>query len=227
MGRVMVKICGVARASSATAIDGLADYIGVVSSKRGRTPRSVPLDYLRVLEGEVKRSKLVAVLHGYPVGEAARVAASLNVDVVQYHAPLGVEELVLLVSAVEPGGARLAPVIEWTGRGWEPMDPCLYYRLAGRALGSPARLEYLLVDVAKSASTRGARIPLPEVGRLSTCIDRLAVAGGLGPGNVCEVASMGPRVIDVSRGVEEGAPGVKSLSLVVKLLEEARRCSPK
>jgi phosphoribosylanthranilate isomerase len=222
--QIMVKICGVATASSVYALDGLADYIGFVSSRLIASPRSLNLASIRALAGIVSRSRSVVVLHGYSVSEAVRAAYSLGVDVLQFHEPLSLEDLAGAVYALEAEGVKMAPLVEWKGGEWRPMDPCRYYQLAREILG-PNKLEYLIIDAAKGLKGEGPLIPINEIKRLTSCIDVLAVAGGITPGNVCSVASLGPRLVDVSRGVERGSPGVKALDLALEFIERARRCS--
>jgi len=224
LGSLKVKICGVASANTVYVLDGIADYLGFISSKVGASPRSVELTIIGVLAGAVNRSRAVAVLHGYTVEEAVRGVASLAVDVLQLHSPMRIEEVAAAATALEPMGVRIAPLVEWTGSHWDPMDPCEYYRALEGNVGR-GNLEYLIVDARKGDNVRVQGIPRTEIKRLTACIDRLAVAGGITPRNVCSVASLGPSIVDVSRGVERGIPGVKALDLAVELVSNARRCA--
>ena len=219
----MVKICGVASAGSAAALDGMPEYLGFVSSRLVESPRSLEPQALAALAGLARRSKRVAVLHGYSPREALALAPTLGVDVIQFHSPLPPEEAALLAGSLEPLGVALAPVVEWRGGRWEPMEPCSYLEALA---GEGARVEYLLLDAAKGLS---GGFPLREAARALPCAERrgvaLGVAGGLRPGGpVCEAARLGFHLVDVSRGVEE-APGVKDPLLSALLIEEARRCS--
>lgn len=217
-------MCGVASAESAAALDGLVDYLGFVSSRLVATPRSLEPSAIAGLARLVARSIRVAVLHGYTPREAVGLAASLGVDVLQFHLPLEPGKAARLASALEPYGVKLAPVVEFRGGHWLPMEPCSYLEaLAGE--GAPT-LEYLLLDAAKDSE---GGVPLEEASKAVPCASRLGVtlglAGGLAPGGpACRAARLGFHLIDVSRGVEE-APGRKSPLLAALLAWEARRCS--
>jgi len=219
----LVKICGVASAESVAALDGLADYLGFVASKTVKTGRTLEPAAIAALAAAASRSRRVAVLHGYTPREAASLAGALGVDVLQLHTPTPPGEAALLAGALEPYGVRLAPVVEWRGSGWAPMDPCSYMEEYS-ASGAPSP-EYILLDAAKGFK---GGIPLGEASGALPCAEAhgytLGVAGGLRPGGpACEAARLGFHLVDVSRGVEE-APGVKSPLLSALLIWEARRC---
>ena len=220
----LVKICGISSSESVALLDGMVDYLGFVSSKMITSLRTLEPAAVTALARIASRSRTVAVLHGYTVEEAAGLANTLEVDVVQFHGPLAPREAASLAGALEPVGTRLALVVEWSGDTWRPMNPCLYIEeLHGEGLMP----EYVLLDATKGLR---ARLPLAEAAKALPCAESrgiaLGAAGGLKPGGTaCEAARLGFHLIDVSRGVEE-APGRKDPLLAAEIAFEARRCKP-
>ena len=220
---VRVKVCGIVSPDTVKKVDGMVSYVGFVSSKRGASPRSLPLETISQLASHFSLSKTVAVLHGYRLDEIASAMTAPGIEVFQIHDPLDTDSIMLLSRAAESLGVKIAPVVEWRGFEWVPTDPCELYSSIRGSRG----IEYILVDLPKSGGVTGRAysIPLAELREAVECVEVLGIAGGITPGNVCAVAKLKPYLIDVSRGVEAGRPGFKDQGLILKLLYNARRCS--
>ncbi|WP_158298276.1 phosphoribosylanthranilate isomerase [Aeropyrum pernix] len=211
-----VKICGVKKLESALQLDGLVDYIGFVHSLLGG-PRSVPLEAARIMASQIEKSKTVLVVHGSSPSYAA--AAADGFDVLQYHEPLLPSSAASLQATLDPLGVTLAVVVEYTGSAWKPQEPCGYINELNKEGVEP---EYILLDTTKGLRDR---IPLNEAAKASRCSHRVGLAGGLTPRDACKAVETGVSLIDVSRGVETGVPGVKDPLLSAELIMGAKRCS--
>lgn len=219
---VKIKVCGVASGRSLEELDGLVDYIGFVSSRAISSGRTLPIEAIHSLASRVSRSRSVAVLHEYSPREIVSAAQGLSVDIIQIHKPLSPSKALPLALALEPFGVRLAVLVERRVDGWSPEHPCSYLNRL-HSLGIMDRIEYVLMDLPKNGSKPATIVSTIE-SSVKQCIGRLGIAGGITPETSCMAASFNPLLIDVSRGVEV-RPGVKSVSKVVELIHNARRCS--
>ncbi len=205
---VKVKICGVKDTSSIDLLDGVVDYIGMVSSRRGG-PRSVSPMEADMLASTISRSTPVLVMHGYSVEEVLEASSRLGyIRTLQLHPTPPPEALEGLIPALESLGFTTAPATLWNG-SWTPLDPCTLQGM---------RVEYVLADRVKG----GPPLP-PRVARVvAECHPRMGIAGGLNPERICMLQAR-PYLVDASSWPEEG-PGVKDPWKVLKLVESVRRC---
>ncbi len=214
-----VKVCGVTRVEDVELLDGRVDYIGFITGVRA-SPRVLDAGKAADLASTVSRSTPVLVAYGLEPDETLEVVSKHGIfRVLQYHwfeKPSGLLRLSARLSEI---GVRLAPVIYYGVGGWSPLHPLFYTRVSRVS-------EYVLVDAPKSSTIRydhGLRVPLEAVREASRLLQRLGVAGGLTPENVCSVARLA-WLVDVSSGVEK-EPGVKDAEKVEKLLENLGACT--
>jgi phosphoribosylanthranilate isomerase len=181
---VLVKICGLTRASDAeAAIAAGADLLGFIF-RRG-TPRAVDPRGAPWI-GELAGAARVGVFMDAPLDEVRRVRALLGLEWVQLHG----EESETFLDALGERVIRRLPV---TG----PVDWAQVRRLASRCLP--------LFDPGAGDGVGWQWHVLAE--RPPGL--RFGLAGGLTPANVAEaVRVVRPALVDVSSGVES-APGVK------------------
>jgi len=224
-----VKVCGVKRHTDLEWLDGMVDYVGFILAPRGLTPRALTVTEARDMFAAVEKSVPVAVTAGMEVVDAVVAAEEAGAPVIQYHEPLTVEALNLLLAEAGLRDMAVAPVLLYDTRlkRWRGLSP-EELRMFLEDNPGDAIIEYVLVDAVKGSppeGPQGLRLPLGvyrEAVEALSCYT-VAAAGGVKPGNACLAASTGVGMIDVSSGVEE-APGAKSRVLVEKLLEELRKC---
>jgi len=213
-GRVRVKMCGMTRAADAViASEAGVDAVGVVVHAPGRS-RAVDIDTARsilsVVPAFVGR---VGVFVDAPIEVVVDLALKLQLTQVQLHGretPGYVNMLapISVIKAVTPGEAP-----DW---------------LASR----PANLAALLID----SPGGGHGMPndwdaVEAVLRDRMDLPMIVLAGGLTPDNVGEVvARFSPMVsllaVDVSSGVEDRAPGVKSAEKIREFMARVASAHP-
>lgn len=199
-----VKICGVCRPEDAAVIAAAgADYLGVIlapGGKRSRTAAEAAAIY-----AAAPGCGRVGVFVDADPAEVRATASRLGLDVVQLH-----------------GAETPAEVSALRGAGWQVWK-VIRPRSAVEFLDGVERYadlaDALLLDgwSAVAPGGTGASFPWAEVGAVRDQLPaghRLAVAGGLEPGNLAHaIAHLAPEIVDVSSGVES-AIGVKDPILV-------------
>lgn len=211
-GRPRAKICGVCTPKDAALVSAAgADYIGVILAPgRGR---SRTVEEAEAIYAAAPGCARVGVFVDPSPGEAAALAEHLALDVVQLH-----------------GSEPAATVAELRGAGWQVWK-ALRPRTGEEFLSGLERYarvaDALLLDGWSAASPGGTGTPFPwdEIakvrGELPAGI-RLAVAGGLHPGNIMEICErLAPDIVDVSSGVERSF-GMKDPELVRGFVAAAR-----
>lgn len=199
-----VKFCGLTREEDAIAAARLgARYVGVIFAGGPRllSPERAAA-VLRDVPATVRR---VGVFGSAEPEAVARVARSVQLDVVQLHA--------------DPSPADVAALRRhFGGEVWavaRTADASLPAGLA--ALFAEADAVVLDAKVPGALGGTGVRLPWARLaGALATAVAkggagaRLVLAGGLTAENVTDaVDALGPEVVDVSSGVESGTPGIK------------------
>lgn len=196
-----VKICGLSTVESArVALEVGADAIGVVMS--ARSPRHVSPDTARTIVDFASGSaETVLVVSDLPASEAAVMAESLGIDVLQLHGAYTREDF--------------ADALALFPRVWRATSLATNPDLGVGAWGEEA----ILLDSPRAGSgeswdwTAVARTP-PR--------GRWMLAGGLTPATVREaIATTEPWGVDVSSGVES-APGVKDAARIREFVAAAR-----
>ncbi|AET32561.1 phosphoribosylanthranilate isomerase [Pyrobaculum ferrireducens] len=206
---VLVKICGVTRPEDVYILDQLVDYIGFIVEPI--SPRSVSIDQLQSLREMVQRNKPVLVTASLSLKKAVEIAATFEIQVIQYHNTILPEDY----DYATERGLTLAPVVLYKpGINIKKIVESLLKR----------RYEYILIDADKKSQERyegGLKIPLAVLGEVAH-LDKVAIAGGITPENAHLVARLRPYMVDVASGVED-APGVKNMEKVRALLKALGR----
>ncbi|HSS78969.1 MAG TPA: phosphoribosylanthranilate isomerase [Thermoanaerobaculia bacterium] len=200
-----IKVCGITDPADALAAVELgADYLGLNFYRA--SPRYVEpgraLAIAQAVRGGSRRVPLVGVFVNAPPAEVESIAGSLGLDLLQFH---GDED---------PG--FVAP---FAGRAIK----------AFRGLPGPAELAAwdgvwgILIDAPHDSLYGGTGTAWDyESVASGPSIQRLFLAGGLGPDNARQAAeSVRPYAIDVCSRVES-RPGRKDLELLRRLFQEVR-----
>lgn len=199
---MFVKVCGLDTvANTRIAVDAGADAIGVVMSPR--SPRHVPPEGAAAIIAEVQgRATTVLVVREMPAVEAARMAETMGVDVLQLHGGRYAPEDFTDALTVHPRIWRATSLTEATD-------------VRVGAWGE----ERLLLDAPQAGS--GERWDLNALTARRPTGEWL-LAGGLSPANVADaITTAHPWGVDVSSGVES-APGVKDPALIQAFVAAAR-----
>jgi len=200
-GKTWVKVCGVTRVEDAkAAVRAGADAIGVNFVETSR--RYCDLDTARRIVAAVEADVIAfGVFANASREHVGKVLERTGIGGLQFHGGEADEEMVgwtvPVLRAVAVGDtATLRAALEAAG-GWRVLLD------SPRGGGSGIRFD---VELARGLD-------------LSSAI----VAGGLAPANVAEVvAQLKPWGVDVAGGVEDGVPGVKSISLMEEFVSNAR-----
>jgi len=198
---VYVKICGLSTVESArVALEAGADAIGVVMS--ARSPRHIGAETAREIVGVAAGSaETVLVVSDMPAAEAAALARSLGIDILQLH------------GAYSRGD--FADALAVIPRVWRATSLAKNPDLGVGAWGE----ESILLDSPRAGS--GESWDWSAVARTPPR-GRWMLAGGLTPETVREaIAATAPWGVDVSSGVES-APGVKDAALIRAFVAAAR-----
>ncbi|MCR5752786.1 MAG: phosphoribosylanthranilate isomerase [Kiritimatiellae bacterium] len=197
-----LKVCGITDAAFAVeAARRGVDYLGFIFAKG--SPRLVSAEKARAIAEAVRaaaprRPRFVGVFVGTPANEAANIASSAGLDVVQLH-----------------GGYDADDGRTVKARGFE-----VWRLLEGDADTGNAGEDAILVD-GRDGSRSGGTGRLADwsaVGRLKGAGRRVVLAGGISPANIRAAVATGADIIDVNSGIET-APGTKSAALLAALLE--------
>ena len=196
-----LKVCGVNDAAfAAGAARRGVDYLGLIFA--AKSPRHVSPDAAKAIRAaavgasEKAPPKFVGVFVDTPVGEIARIAESVPLDVVQVHGPYSDGDIEELRGAV-PGRLEI-------------------WRLLGDAPGSEDAVLLDGRDGAKTGGT-GRRADWSLVSGLKRRGLKVVLAGGLSAENIADAAETGADVLDVNSSLET-SPGVKSLPLLDDLI---------
>jgi phosphoribosylanthranilate isomerase len=196
--RPHVKICGVTRREDADAAIALgAEFIGL--NFYAASPRSIAIADAATLRRHIgDRARVVGIFVDHDTAEVTRVAATVGLDLLQFHGHEGPDDLA-------PHGARAIKVFR-VAKAWG-----FLFDTAQRE--DPAGGDHRRFGGTGTAWSWRTAGPLPN--------DRpVFVAGGVNPDNVAELlARLAPWGIDVSSGVES-APGRKDPALLQRLFEE-------
>jgi len=202
MNSTAIKVCGVTRLIDLQWLnDSGVKYIGfvfVAGSKRQVTPEKVA-EMLQQVDLNVST---VGIFMNQPMDWVAKVMAKTRLDIAQLH---GEETLANAASLPCPVVKRLHPT-QWLTAARE------HHSL-------PENFRHWLLDPGAGCGKTFAWNEEVLQGRsLSDCW----LAGGLNVNNVQKyVALLKPKVVDVSSGVENNLPGVKSQILVKKFISNA------
>ena len=197
-----LKVCGITDAAFAVmAARRGVDYLGFIFAKG--SPRHVSAEKARAIAEAVRAAvprspRFVGVFVGTPADEAADIASSAGLDVIQLHGGYDAED------------ARTVKA-----RGFE-----VWRLLEGSAETDYAGEDATLVD-GRDGSRSGGTGKLADwsaVGRLKDVGRRVVLAGGISPANIKAAVATGADIIDVNSGIET-APGTKSADLLAALLE--------
>jgi phosphoribosylanthranilate isomerase len=207
-----VKFCGLTRPQDAREAVRLgARYLGIIFAGG---PRLLdPARAQTVLADVPPGVERVGVFGAGSAESIARTARDAGVDIVQLHAD-PTPDLVRAVRA------------DFAGPVWAVI------RVAGDVIPAGAAALFSEADAvvldARSDEALGGTGRILPWSRLAIQLRtrrgsaRLAVAGGLNPGNVAEaIELLAPDIVDISSGVES-APGVKDHSLMSAFMEAAR-----
>jgi phosphoribosylanthranilate isomerase len=212
-----IKFCGLTRpVDAAHAVALGADYLGVVLAP---SPRQVTIAAARRLfDPSVTTTRRVGVFVAPALDDLRRAVDELALDAVQLHgvgpAPLedlrsalGAEVAVWGVAGVE--GATVDAAAVTLARA---CDVLLFdSRIAGHTGGSGRAFDW----TAARSTVDGLRGSA-----------RIALAGGLHPGNVAEaVLALSPDIVDVSSGIE-ASPGVKDPARMTAFAAAVRYLTP-
>lgn len=212
--RVAVKICGLVRPDDAAVAEAAgAAYLGTILAGG---PRLVSLEQAAAVLGPRRAGIQRAAVFGQQTdADIVRMAAALDLDIVQLHNAPSVERIAWLqretACTVWPvarvsGSSLPTDVDEWTAEaGALVLDALVVGQLGGTGVA---------LDWSGLADAVGAwreRHPAAT----------LVLAGGLNPRNVAAaVQLLSPTVVDVSSGVER-APGEKDATLVHHFVQAA------
>lgn len=191
--RTRVKICGITRVEDGlAAVAAGADAIGLVFY--AASPRAVSVDQAEAICSALP--PFVAVVGLFVDADAdqiARVLAQVPLTLLQFHGNETAEEC-----------ARFARPYMKAVRMRESTN-------LGAELSQYAQARALLLDTYKAGTPGGTGETFDWTRVPSQYADRIVLAGGLNPDNVCAaVTQVRPYAVDVSGGVES-APGIKDV----------------
>jgi phosphoribosylanthranilate isomerase len=231
-----VKICGVTTPedAAATAAAG-ADAIGL--NFVPGSPRCLAPAAARAVAAAVPTGVLtVGVFAGMPAHEIREICRTVGLGAVQLHGHLRAaghgSAQVPFDSPATCAGLGGLPVIravrlETAADGQDGFAAARDWLAAARHLGAPVTLA--LVDAGGAGvlppgqlGGTGARVDWEALAAATPLDVPLALAGGLGPGNVAEaIRATGVRAVDTASGVES-APGRKDPAAVRAFVAAAR-----
>lgn len=194
----MLKTCGITDLAFArTAAMAGIDYLGFIFSRR--SPRFVTpeqavdiIDYAR----RAASPGIVGVFTPRPVENILRVAADLNLDVVQLHGSFVSED----VAAVKASGREVWLLDDGGDPGATVADGILIDGMKGTLVGGTGeRSDWSRVPVVQAAGKKAI------------------LAGGLSAANIAAARATGAEVLDVNSSLET-SPGVKSAQRLAELL---------
>jgi phosphoribosylanthranilate isomerase len=217
--RVLVKVCGLTRRTDAELAASLgADFLGAILAGG---PRNVSVETAKDVLGPRRHTvRRVAVFATQSRTEIARIAAELDLDVVQLHGESSLADIQWLQTVVEGvvwpvvrvGGTSLPP--ETLERAQLTGSVLLDAKVVGQLGGTGVTLDWQALR--------------QEVANLRDRVPGLTVilAGGLNAQNLATARSvLNPDVVDVSSGVEV-SPGIKN-PIALEAFLNASRATPK
>lgn len=205
-----VKICGLTRAEDARAAYAAgAVYGGLIFATE--SPRK--LDVLQAISVRTAAPlRWVGVFTTHALADIACIARQLDLSAVQLHGAYSEDDLASLRRLLPETVAIWA--VRRVGADASTLDPTAFDTSADR----------ILLDTAGAAAGgNGQRFnwrALQVLGRETRA--RVALAGGLAPGNIIEAAAQGVSLLDVNSGVES-APGIKDAGKLQELFSALRR----
>lgn len=200
------KVCGLTDKASAVAADEEgAVYGGVIFAKN--SPRLVTIDQANEILDATQLVR-VGVFLDAPDDEIAETAASVRLDVVQFHGKVTADRVLRLIKACG-SGIQIWPAVGSTQFG---QIPELLAAGASR----------IVADSTTADGSGGTGRPidfslLPVENR-----QRIMLAGGMGINNVCEAVDLGVAGIDFNSSLET-APGKKSPERIRELFRHIRQ----
>lgn len=203
---VMIKICGITRATDAlAAADAGADFLGLIFAPGSR--RQVTLADAKVISQTVRKShprppRIVGVFRDAEPEAIETVRRVVELDVVQLHG----SEPPFMLDLINAPVIRSFPVSDSrpSTDGWESASWFLFDTASAQGGGSGRTFDWKLLGGDRPA------------------VNPILLAGGLTPENVGEaVAIVQPDGVDVASGVEV-APGIKDHDLIRRFISEAR-----
>lgn len=191
-----VKVCGITNADDAHMAAELgADYLGLIFA--AESPRAVNVATARAILSTLTRVLAVGVFVEQSLAEIERTAAELNLHAVQlYGRYRHLPRNVVSIRAVRVRDGRSLATLR-NGHGTYIL---LDFFHPGRSGGNGASFDWSL---------------------LPTRLDRVFLAGGIGPDNVRAAALRKPFALDVCSRVEK-RPGLKDPDKLRRLFEEIR-----
>lgn len=200
-----IKFCGMTRPEDAMLAAELgASHVGVIFAE---SPRRVTAGKAVEILSGCRGPRRVGVFGQLPVTEVARIAAEVELDVVQMHARFNRDDMLHLREIFDGEIWAVLPV-DVAGRGLgeetllvaDVVDALvLDTSVMGRVGGTGMSFDW----AAAAPAVKGAARQVPIV-----------LGGGLNPDNVARaIAELAPAIVDVSSGVER-APGVKDPGLM-------------
>lgn len=220
---VRVKICGLTTPHDAARAEALgAAYLGCILASG---PRRVELpEAQRVLGARRATIDRVAVFGPQSLEDTARIADTLDLDVVQLHGTLEREVTVTDIVTMRTLTHRtLWPVLRVHGDRLPPHATEL--ALAAGAIVLDAKVTGQLGGTGVTLAWTALRAELDGLRRAapSTVV---ILAGGLRPDNVATaIAALRPDVVDVSSGIER-APGIKDGDAMARFVDAASSTAP-
>jgi phosphoribosylanthranilate isomerase len=201
-----IKICGITNQEDALACEAAgAHALGFVFAKSPR--RITPREAQKISQTLSERVTRVGVFVDAPHGVVMRVADAVGLDLVQLH------------------GFESRAYAEGLGRPFLKAFRTRDRTVLARIRAFHAR--FFLLDAFAQDDAAGPRRVDMDIAALAWTLGRMALAGGLTPGNVGQaVQTLRPWAVDVSSGVESW-PGRKDMGKVREFISEVRRCSEK
>jgi phosphoribosylanthranilate isomerase len=200
----LIKICGITRPRDARlAADLGADLLGLNFVKE--SPRCLDVERALAVANEVRgQLKLVGVFVNQPAHEVERIAAAVDLDLLQFHGDEDSEY-------VRPFGRRAIKAFR-VGQDFSAEELTSYEGVWG----------YLFDALHPTLfGGTGRQWPYEAIAHLSTTRPVL-VAGGIGPETACDaLLRSGASGIDVCSGLESSL-GVKDPPMMRKLFSEIR-----
>ncbi|MBF0244595.1 MAG: phosphoribosylanthranilate isomerase [Planctomycetes bacterium] len=214
---MFVKICGLTRPQDARfAIERGASVIGMVT-RVPESPRNNNLENLKKIAAEVDCCRVALLYRNSTPEEIISDLRCLRPGIIHLcgNENTGFREIL----------RRFCPKVSiWQSLGY-PLDqePGEEWDLRLRELLSDLTVDQAVIDCSLGGKTGGTGNPLPFsslAGRLGSRAERVVLAGGISPENICElVAHISPLGIDASSGVES-APGIKDPARMGELIDQ-------
>ena len=220
MSAVLVKVCGITSPDDALAC--VAEGVDLIGLNFVGGPRRISLQQgVDISKAVLGYARLVGVFADQHVEEIQSIAARCSLDYVQLH---GFEDQEYISKL---GNLRVIKAVRLT-------ENCSLDEVLG--IAQLPNVSYMLVDAYKKGNLGGTGqlANWPKAAALRAAMDELglrspgygfrglAIAGGLGPGNVGRcVEAVGPDMVDLNSAVEN-EPGKKDRQKVASAVLEVR-----